>query len=197
MTKNRSLEKIRSRLSRSMGELLPVGISRRCAPNEPVDGIVLDLADEWVLLAVLRDGGYFNGFTVLRVADISTVNSKKTFIPFLHSHQPWPPARPKEPIDLTGPASFLADVARTATVVGLWTEVRQPDMLWIGAPVEWGKKSAWVLTIDPNATWEDLMIKVKFKHLTRVDFSDDYINAVLELAGPMPPRTVQPGQKGA
>ncbi|MFF5791273.1 hypothetical protein ACFY5D_04440 [Paeniglutamicibacter sp. NPDC012692] len=172
-----------------MSELLPVYISRHCAPNELFGGIVLDLDAERVLLAGLRDGGYFDGYTIFRLADIRAVRASKTFIPFLHSHQPWPPARPPEPIDLAGPASFLADISQTAAVIGLHTEVRRPNMLWIGTPVEWGKKSAWFHTIDPRAQWDDLLIKVKFKHLTRVDFSDDYINVVFELAGHAPAKS--------
>ncbi|WP_263970142.1 hypothetical protein [Zafaria cholistanensis] len=39
------------------------------------------------------------------------------------------------------------------------------------------------------------MTKFKFKHLTRVDFSDDYTRAVLELAGPLPPKGSRHGQR--
>jgi hypothetical protein len=39
------------------------------------------------------------------------------------------------------------------------------------------------------------MTKFKFKHLTRIDFSDDYTRVVEELADPLPSRGPQPEQK--
>lgn len=192
--KNQASSKVLSRLERSLSGHVPVRVSRRVAPDEVFDGVVSDLAAEWVLLACLRDGGYLNGYTMLRVADIRTVKTDERFVPFLQTHQSWPPAPPVKPVDLTGPARFLKDIAHTAPAMALYEEARRPDMLWVGAPVEWRRKSAWILTIDPDMTWDGFMTKFKFKHLTRIDFSDDYTRAVLELAGPLPPKGARHGQ---
>jgi hypothetical protein len=193
--KNQSSAKVRTRLERSLSGHVPVSITRRIAPDEVFDGVVLDLAAEWVLLACLREGGYLNGYTVLRIADIGAVKTDQRFLPFLQAHQPWPPARPAEPIDLTGPDRLLKDIAQAAPIMTIYREARYPDALWIGSPVEWARKSAWILTIDPDMTWDDHMTKFKFKHLTRIDFSDDYTRVVEELAGPLPPRGPRPEQK--
>lgn len=56
-------------------------------------------------------------------------------------------------------------------------------------PVEWDKKSVWLLTIDPGANWEDFMTKIRFKDLTQVSFGGDYEQALLYAAGGLPPRT--------
>lgn len=61
--------------------------------------------------------------------------------------------------------------------------------------MDWGRKSVWVLTVDPDMTWDGFMTKFKFKHLTRVDFVDDYTRAVRELAGPLPSKGARQGQK--
>ena len=156
------------------------------APDEILDGIVLELTADWVLLARLRDGGYFNGYSIVRLADFRRVESRTTFLPFLREHQPWPPAKPAEPIDLGGPAAFITDAVRLAGVVSLFVEVRRPDECWIGSPVHWGKKTVWIQTIEPDATWEEMMIPFKFKHLRRIDFLDDYNKALVILAGPEP-----------
>lgn len=193
--KNQSSAKVRTRLERSLSGHVPVRITRRVAPDEVFDGVVLDLAAEWVLLACLRDGGYLDGYTVLKIADIRTVKADKRFVPFLQAHQSWPPARPAGPVDLTEPARFLKDIAQAAPVMALYREARRPNMFTVGTPVEWGRKSAWILGIDPDMTWRDYMTEFKFKHLTRIDFSDDYTRAVRELAGPLPPKGPRPEQK--
>lgn len=194
MKKNRSPEKILMRLNLSLRADFPIRISRHSDPNEPLTGIVLQLAAEWVLVAAIRNGGYFDGYSIIRTGDIRTIKVETTFVPYLRTHQAWPPERPAGTIDLTGPASFLKDIWATAAVVVLYEEVRRPGMLWIGAPVERGKKSVWIFTIAPDATWDTSMTKFKFKHLTRVDFSDDYSKAIFELAGPVPPKTAEHGE---
>lgn len=194
MKKNQSPEKILSRLNLSRSEDFPIRISRHSDPDEPLNGIVLQLATEWVLIAAIRDGGHFDGYSIIKTADIRAVKVETTFVPYLRTHQTWPPERPAGTIDLTGPSTFLQEIGRTATVVVLYEEVRRPGMLWIGAPIERGKNSAWILTIEPDATWDTSMTKFKFKHLTRVDFSDDYSKAIFELAGPVPPKTPEHGE---
>ncbi|MGO2533415.1 hypothetical protein [Arthrobacter rhombi] len=190
MKKNQSPEKILTRLNLSHSEDVPIRIWRHSDPGEDLNGIVLQMAAEWVLLAAIRSGGYFDGYSIIRTGDIRAIKVETTFIPYLRTHQAWPPERPAGTIDLTGPASFLQEIWATAAVVVLYEEVRRPGMLWIGAPVERGKKSVWILTIAPDATWDTSMTKFKFKHPTRVDFSDDYSKAIFELAGAVPPRSV-------
>jgi hypothetical protein len=192
--KSQSRRKIGASLRRSLSDVVPVRITRTVVPNEALDGIVLDLAPDWVLLAQLRGGGYFDGYCIVRRADLRRVETRTTFLPFLREHQPWPPAKPAGSVDLSGPHTFIADAARYASVVSLYEEARRPDMCWIGSPEDWGEKSAWILTIEPDATWDGFITRFKFKHLTRVDFADDYNNAVLTLAGPKPLPTTAHGR---
>jgi hypothetical protein len=186
--KGQSRKKIRAQLQRSLVDGVPVRIFRTVVSDETLDGVVLDLAPEWILLAGLREGGYLNGYAVVRLQDFRRVEMRTTFLPFLRERQTWPPARPEGTIDLSGPRTFLADAARLASVVSLYEEARRPDMLWVGSPEDWGKTSSWILAIEPDATWDDSMTRFKFKHLTRIDFADDYNKAMRSLAGPKPPR---------
>ncbi len=179
-----SPQKIRARLRRSAAEQVPVAVRRRFDPQERVEGIVLDIGARWVLLASLRDAAYFDGFTLLRLEDIRRVKVDPTFLPALRTGHTWPPSAPAGPLDLSDPAGFLAGIARQVPALALHEEARRPDMLWIAAPTEVGQKSILVRMIDPDCTWNDYLTKVKFRHLTRVDFGDDYIRAVLEVASP-------------
>ncbi|MFB0834281.1 hypothetical protein ACX8Z9_14405 [Arthrobacter halodurans] len=183
-------------LQRSLDQSVPVQIVRTVAPNETLHGIVLDLTRDWVLLTGIRDGGYFDGYNIVRPTDFRSVETDTRFLPFLREHQAWPPAQPAEPIDLSSPSNFISAAASLAGVVTLFEEARRPDMCWIGSPADWGKKSVWILTIDPDATWDDYMTQFKFKHLTRIDFADDYNKALVTVAGPKPPPTAEHGQPG-
>lgn len=69
-------------------------------------------------------------------------------------------------------------------------------MCRIGSPADWGKKSVWILTIYPDRTWDDYMTQFKYKHLTRIDFADDYNKALVKMACPKPPPTSAHGQPG-
>lgn len=186
MAKKHSREKITARLERSMTSELPLKITRFPTPGETFNGVVLEIGADWVLLAQLRDGGYVDGYSILRIDTIRTTKVETTFLPFLLAHQVWPPVKPMDSIDLSELATVIADVAEVAGVMSIFEERRRPDSLWIGTPLEFGKKSMWFKTIEPKAVWEDVQIKVKLKNLTRIDFLDDYTNAIFELAGPAP-----------
>lgn len=181
--KSLSRKKIHARLQRSMAEQLPVVVGRRFDPHEQVHGIVLDVGTSWVLLTSLRDRAYFDGYTLVRLEDIRSLELDATFLPVLWTREVWPPSGPAEPLDLTGPAGFLPDIAQLATVLVLHEEIRRPDMVWIAAPAEVRQNSMWVRMIDPDCTWKDYLTKTKYKYLTRVDFGDDYSSAVLAVAG--------------
>lgn len=192
--KGQSRKRILKLLQRSLTDSVPVRIVRSVAPDETLDGIVLDLKRDWILLAKIRNGGYFDGYSIARPADFRRVHTDARFLPFLREHQTWPPAKPREPIDLSSPSSFISAAARLADIVTLFEESRRPDMCWIGSTADWGKKSVWILTIDPDTTWDKYMTQFKFKHLTRIDFADDYNKALVKLAGPKPPPTTTHGQ---
>jgi hypothetical protein len=184
--KRMSDKKVRKRLQRSLAENVPVVIVRRFDLAEELRGFVLDIGTRWVLLAALRDKAYFYGYTLVRVEDIRRLRLETTFLPVLRTHPAWPPSKPPEPLDLTGPASFLPAIGRLATVFVLHEETRRPEMMWIAAPTEVRKNATWVRMIDPDGTWNDFQTKSKYRHLTRLDFCDDYSHAVLSIAGTHP-----------
>lgn len=63
---------------------------------------------------------------------------------------------------------------------------RRPGSLWICSPRQWRKRSVWVRMIEPDGTWDEMWTNTRFKHLTRVDFLDDYSVAMGQIAGPDP-----------
>jgi hypothetical protein len=186
--KKQSRKKIRSLLVQSMKGARPVRIQRTVERHETEHGVVLELNTDWVLVASLRDGGYQDGYRVFRLADLRRVEPEATFEKFFHRDAQWPPVTPSAPFDLTNPRTIIEAAAKTSTIITVFREAKYPGKCWIGAPVDWGKASVWLLTLDPQASWEDFMFKIRFKDITQISFGGDYEKALLYVAGDIPPR---------
>jgi len=192
--KTQSTKKIRSLLEQSVKESLPLSIRRSVQKNEVLHGTVLEIGKDWILLASLRDGGYLDGYTALRIEDLRLVEPEETFLPVLKTDSHWPPKKPAE-LDIANLRTIMDTAAAKETLVAVFREAKRPDTCLIGAPMDWGKKSVWLLTVDPAAKWEDFLIKLPFKDITRISFGGDYETALLRVAGAVPsPETLNNGQ---
>ena len=84
--KSQSRKKLLATLRESLATATPVRIQRAVEPEEVLQGVVLELSEEWVLLADIRDGAYLDGYRVLRLTDLVQVVLETTFLSFLHQH---------------------------------------------------------------------------------------------------------------
>ncbi|SDL26923.1 hypothetical protein SAMN04487916_107121 [Arthrobacter sp. ov407] len=167
-----------------------VVIKRGTKKADQIRGYVLAIDQTWMLVVKTRDGGYLDGFTVLRVSDVTKVREDSSFeARFLRHMDQWPPAGPSAPIDLSGPQTIITSAAALQTLVTLYTEQQWPDECYIGAPVDWEKKRVWLLEVDGQARWERDMSSYRLKQITRIEFGGDYEKALIAVAGPLPPRT--------
>ena len=130
-----------------------------------------------------------NGYHALRVKDLVDVEPETRFLSFLQRHQTWPPAHPAVDLELSDLRSIVTVGASVAEVVSIYQEGKRPGTLLIGAPIEWTKKSLWLLPVTPQCRWEDHMDQIRLKDVTQIGFGGDYETAVLEVAGPVPPHT--------
>lgn len=66
-------------------------------------------------------------------------------------------------------------------LVTLHTEVADPDVCYIGRPVQLTSR---VVTIGPDATWDDdEWLTLAWADVTRIDFGGDYAQALALVAG--------------
>lgn len=161
-----------------------VVIYRRVDPEDHIEAVVLQITDGRILLARLRDGAYRNGNILIRARDIARVKLEETFLPILRSRGACPPESAAKGLDLSSPKAFLPQLARITPILTFHEELRSPGKLWIGSIAQWKQKSMWFHCLDPDWRWSQLLIKVKFRHLTRIDILEDYANTVAEVAGP-------------
>lgn len=160
--------------------------------REAFYGVVLDRGPEWVLFAVLRDGGYPNGYSVVRLRDITEARLAPVFQEFVESRDPWPLIAPEHPLDLSETGGLLQSVAKNAAVYELYEEERRLGHMWICSPQTWRKRSVWVRMIDPDGRWDAMWTNTRFKHVTRIDFLGDYCCAMEQMAGPNPDDAASP-----
>jgi hypothetical protein len=177
-------------LRRAMDEKTHLVIKRDIKKADQIRGYVLAIDQNWMLIAKTRAGGYPDGFTVLRVADVGKVREDSSFeAQFLRHIDQWPPAGPSAAIDLSEPKTIITSASGLQTLVTLFTEQKRPDECYIGAPVEWEKNRVWLLEVDGQAHWDRDMSPYRLKKITRIEFGGEYEKALLAVAGPLPPRT--------
>lgn len=187
MKKSNAVENL---LRRALDEKTHVVIKRGIKKADQIRGYVLAIDQSWMLMAKTRDGGYPDGFTVLRVPAIKKVREDRSFeAQFLRHIGQWPPAGPSVAIDLSAPQTIITSAAALQTLVTLYTEQKRPDECYIGAPMDWEKNHVWLLEVDGQARWERDMSPYRLSKITRIEFGGDYEKALFTVAGPLPPRT--------
>ena len=70
---------VENALRQALEEKSHVIIKRGIKKADQITGYVLAVDQAWMLLAKTRDGGYPDGFSVLRVADVTKVRADKSF----------------------------------------------------------------------------------------------------------------------
>lgn len=159
-------------------------------PGEPLDGIVLDVSAEWILLARLRDGAYLDGYSAIRTADISAVRPDDRFLPFLKAQRNWPPARPTHPIDLGSAQGVVRGALDNAPVLGFYRSTAPSGGFWIAHGIAVVEPHWWYLTISPEGTWDEGDERARIDEVSRVDFLTDYLSVLQKSAGSPPEDSV-------
>jgi hypothetical protein len=167
-----------------------VDIRRKIKDADVIHGYVVQLSDDWILIADTRDGGYLDGFTALRTKDITKVKKVDGFEPeLLKKLKQWPPAAPEQPISLSSAEAIIRAAGESREALTIHQEKDKPDACFIGAPVDWGRKSVWLLELDRHARWDTEMTKYRLKDITRIGFGGGYEDALLTVSGAKPDRS--------
>lgn len=163
-------------------------ISRTIRRSDKIDGFVVGVGQAWVLLAVLDPNIYLNGYTALRLGDVSKVKRRGGPVTFvgraLAARGEWPPVAVD--VDLDSVADLVRTGSNVAPLVTLHVEEDDPDVCYVGRPVRFTNRSVRLLEITPQAEWRDRPTKWSLADVTRVDFGGRYEEA-LALIGGAPP----------
>lgn len=184
-----SVDKVRSQLKSYIDSERIVRIRRHSRPSNTINGFVVAVGTNWVLLSRTMEGGYFDGHAAIRVRDIKQVRLDTSFQPQFAKTQPeWPPSLPttNTPLDLDSTRGMLRSLLRENHVFGIERD-KLVDAIWIGVPNELTKRWLYIWEIDTKAHWDDAPLGYKVGTITTVIFDDRYQTALRATAGD-PPR---------
>ncbi|KQZ24398.1 MULTISPECIES: hypothetical protein [unclassified Microbacterium] len=157
-------------------------IERKPKFADRVDGIVLRIGEQWILMAQTADGGYFDGYVLLRLRDVARLTPDETFAHEFVRFQPeWPPSFPFD-VDLDDTASALSGFARQGELVGIQKE-NERSAIWIGTPDDVTSRYIYLNEVRPDATWHPRPLGYKLRSITMAEVGTRYLIGLSEVAG--------------
>ena len=186
--KARRRRALRAALETAARERSLVRLSGGWTGSRRVEGFVVGIGREWLLLAAFDPRVELDGHLAVRVADVRKVKRRggpDTFVGrALAVRGAWPPAGAD--VDLHTTAGLLRTVAEVTPVMSLWPGSGDPRLYYVGRPVHIGKRSVRLVTITPDAEWEHGTGRWPLAEITRVGFGGRYAEALLLVGGPPP-----------
>ena len=158
----------------------------RSVESAPVDGAVVALAKDWVLVLVLDEGIRYGGFQAFRVRDISDVELPAPHAGFYRrAIRARGLRRPRAPrLDLSGTAELVLSAGRCFPLVTLHKEKGEPHVCHVGRPVLCSSASVALMEISPDAIWDEAPTVHRLAEITRVDVGGPYEEALTLAALP-------------
>lgn len=151
-----------------------------------LEGFVVDLDRDWVVLHVVYDVG-LNGWSVVRLDTVRTVEREPAngFLPRAlaqFGEQPAPVL-----VDLSSGRDAIRSLATTFPLLTVFTEEHDPRTAAVGRPVRAGRNKVDVLEITADGTWDGRdPRRIRYDDITRIDVGGRYEQALHELGG-LPP----------
>jgi hypothetical protein len=159
---------------------------------DELHGIVVAVGDDWFLLEVYDDSVYFDGWDALRIADVTEVEVEipefQSYTERARAQLPDPPAIPLEVLQAVARkgASAVPALVASASIVGVWTEQEDAEVLFIGRSEPDGSAEVTIREIDSTGRWHDEVSDFDAEEITRVTIGGRYQDG-LERFGDAPP----------
>ena len=153
------------------------------------DGYVIAMSDDLFLFAVLDDLIVMNGFSVLNIGDVTSIE-----VPASNHRFKEAALRIREDsvgqipqIDLSSFRSVIETASQTFPLVSIFIEDGEPGVCYIGRVVSVNDEVLSLHEITPNAEWDPEPTLHDIADITRVDFGGRYEDALYQVGGE-PPR---------
>ena len=164
-----------------------------------VNGYVLEIGPRFFMVAVVDDRIRFNGFNCFRVADVRELRVPHKYAAFAEAalRRRGERAPKKPPVSVASLEELLLSADHAFPLVTIHREEVSPDVCDIGRVVKIEKGRLSLLSLGPDARWDQNPTEYRLSQITRVDFGCEY-EAALHLVGGDPPgdrRTRKSGGK--
>jgi hypothetical protein len=149
------------------------------------------MGPRFVLLALVSDRVWFDGFECFRISDVSDVEHDP-YAAFMEAalrrRGQRVPRKPRVCVSSVG--ELLLTAGRAFPLVAIHRERVDPHVCWIGSIRGVARGRVSLLEINPDATWDTTPNEYRLTEITRVNFGGDYEGA-LHLVGGDPPSGTQ------
>ena len=183
-----SRTKILKRLSEATRTSAIVRLDRVSRPHEYLEGFIVAVGRKWVLVAPVATGGFFDGYAVIRLREISHVAFDRSFQrAFAETRPEWPVAAPAgRPVpDLDSTRGMLRSFLAEGVLCSLERD-KKYDVLWVGVPYELTRRWLYLFEVRSDATWHEVPLGYRPKTITLVRVGGQYLRALAEVAGSAP-----------
>jgi hypothetical protein len=152
---------------------------------EPVRGFVVGASSELLLLHTLSDRVDLDGYSAVRVHDVTAVQREFTKKPFYLKALKLKGVIPTRPdgIDLSDVRTLMCSVEERYPLIVIHRERVLADEGEIGRIKLTSGDTYALRFISPTATWEDDDRTFRYADVTRVQFDGEYENTLALVAG--------------
>lgn len=150
-------------------------------------GEVVAVGAEWFLYRIISDSIHYDGFGVMRIADVSQIDHPHRFAKFveraLKLRDAAPPVAPTLALDSV--ARVLESACAAARLISIHWEAIDAGECAVGKLKEIDADEFSFQEVSPAAKWNRDLAIHEFRHLTRIDLLRGYEEALADvLLGP-------------
>ncbi|MDJ0848300.1 MAG: hypothetical protein QNK04_07990 [Myxococcota bacterium] len=185
----------RALLESACADAMVVRITRGEFEDEGDLAYIGGLGNELMLLLCISKEIHFDGFAVVRIADVTHLDAPHDHADFVAEalRRRGESVATAPAVSLLGMAAAVRTAGRIFPLVTLFREEADSDVCHIGKVVEVGDERVHLVEIDPDARWDEETTAYRVSEVTRVDFGGRYEEALVLVGGEPPrPRHLRP-----
>lgn len=188
--KNPPIDKksVLTRLAYAQDHQLPIHVRRWIPGADRLDGFVVGIGKKWVVIQRVMLRCDFDGWQLFRLKDVQAVSmdpDPECFeVRALKTRTLWPPSAPE--LSLDDAVGVIETVSSSSTMVSVYDEFDNPDVLWVGAVASVDESRLRLLEVDHSGEWGRKPRSFDPADVTRLDFGGRYEEALSLAAGPLP-----------
>lgn len=146
-------------------------------------GFVVDGSDEFLLLQLVDDRIKLNGYSLIRVSDITELNTEVEHASFIEKALEIRKSSPTRPVlvDLTDINTILTSISENFPLLTVHREEHDPETIHVGEVESIADKTVLINEMNPDAKWDGTR-RIALEEITRIDFDGGYETALALVA---------------
>lgn len=146
-------------------------------------GFVVDGNDEFLLMQLVDDRIKLNGYSLIRVSDITELNTEVEHARFIEKALEIRKDSVERPVlvDLTDFNTILTSISQNFPLLTVHREEQDPETIYVGEVESVADKTVLIKEMNPDAKWDGTK-RIHLEEITRIDFDGGYETALALVA---------------